>query len=284
MHKLKLCLALSEDQFGISDVDQIRLFKRTGFEAFFAGWKRGCDLRPLRRAADEEGMIFQSVHAPFTAINALWKPMPNTEEAVQEQIECIRAAADVNVPLVVMHPFIGFTEHEPTRFGLDNFSRVVGEAKRLGVKSAIENTEGEEYLAALMAHFRDEPAVGFCWDSGHEMCYNHSKDMLALYGDRLLGTHLNDNLGVRDFGGEITWLDDLHLLPFDGVADWQDIARRLNACGFDGVLTFELCKKSKPGRHDNDLYTGMEIEAYIAQAYARACRAATLVLRDRDKQ
>lgn len=72
-----------------------------------------------------------------------------------------------------------------------------------------------------MNHFRGNPAVGFCWDSGHELCYNHGRDMLAQYGDRLLGTRLNDNLGVRDDGGQITFLDDLHLLPFEGIADWQ---------------------------------------------------------------
>ena len=125
-----------------------------------------------------------------------------------------------------------------------------------------------------MDAFRGEKNVGFCWDSGHEMCYNHSKDMLALYGDRLLGTHLNDNLGIRDFGGKITYIDDLHLLPFDGIADWDDIARRLDRCGFDGPLTFELSVMSKPGRRENDVYRKLSPEEYIAEVYKRACRVA----------
>lgn len=49
--------------------------------------------------------------------------------------------------------------------------------------------------------------VGFCLDAGHEMCYNHSADMLSLYGDRLIATHINDNLGIRDYGGKTTWID-----------------------------------------------------------------------------
>lgn len=127
-----------------------------------------------------------------------------------------------------------------------------------------------------MAHFRGEKAVGFCWDSGHEMCYNRSEDMLALYGDRLLGTHLNDNLGVRDYTGKITYLDDLHLLPFDGAANWEDNMCRLNRAHFDGPLTFELTTLSKRDRHENDAYARMDSVEYLTLAYARACRLAML--------
>lgn len=180
---------------------------------------------------------------------------------------------------MVAHAFIGFLKHQPTQEGLENFERMVREAEKLGVRIAFENTEGEEYLAALMEHFRGNSTVGFCWDSGHEMCYNHSKDMLALYGDRLLGTHLNDNLGIRDYQGRITFLDDLHLLPFDGIADWQKIADRLNQHGFDGILTFELLNFSKPNRHENDAYQQMDIHEYLTLAYMRACRVAALKMR-----
>ena len=108
------------------------------------------------------------------------------------------------------------------------------------------------------------------------MCYNRSRDMLALYGDRLVCTHINDNLGIRNFDGNITWTDDLHLLPFDGIADWDNIADRLNAHGYNGTLTFELNRESKPDRHDNDRYASMDDADYFARAYAAACRFAAL--------
>lgn len=127
-----------------------------------------------------------------------------------------------------------------------------------------------------MDAFSEEEHVGFCWDSGHELCYNRGKDMLRLYGDRLIATHLNDNLGVSDFEGQIFWTDDLHLLPFDGIHDWKQVADRLNRCGYDGVLTFELIRGNKPNRHDGDKYQQMPVESYIAECYARACRLAYL--------
>lgn len=109
------------------------------------------------------------------------------------------------------------------------------------------------------------------------MCYNRSKDMLALYGDRLSATHINDNLGIKDYNGAITFKDDLHLLPFDGVKDWGELTKRIQMCGYDGELTFELNLVSKPDRHENDIYGEMPFERYLTEAYKRACRVAALV-------
>ena len=76
---------------------------------------------------------------------------------------------------------------------------IVDKAAEYGIQIAFENTEGQEFLFALMAHFKGNDTVGFCWDSGHEMCYNHSSNLLDELGDRLIVTHLNDNLGISRF-------------------------------------------------------------------------------------
>jgi hypothetical protein len=91
---------------------------------------------------------------------------------------------------------------------------------------------------------------------------------------QFIATHINDNLGVTNPSGDIFWTDDLHLLPFDGIQDWAGVAHRLDRCGYDGILTFELTRQSKPGRTENDPYMAMEIEAYLKECYARACKLA----------
>ena len=48
--------------------------------------------------------------------------------------------------------------------------------------------------------------------------------------------------------------------------------------GYDGILTFELKIKNSKNRFDNEKYQNMRIEQYIAEAYARACRVASLKL------
>ena len=278
MWKRKLCLATSR-QFGISIEEQLRLFRSTGFEAFFTGWEPGCDLQPVVALARELGLEYQSVHAPFGQVDKVWKEGPAGDEVIAELERCVDDTARAGAPIMVSHAFIGFQEHSPTQLGVDRFARLVRHAEERGVTVAFENTEGEEYLAALMDAFRGAANVGFCWDTGHEMCYNHSQDLLARWGDRLVCTHLNDNLGIRDLAGEITFIDDLHLLPFDGIADWDGVAARLARCGYDGVLTFELNTVSKPGRHENDAYGRMPIEEYITECYKRACRVAALCAR-----
>ena len=276
MWKNRICIDIG---MGSAAIERIDLIKAARFDGYFLNWKRGSDMKPVKARGDELGLFLQSVHAPFHHANRMWMTGPDAEDAVSEHIECLQACAEVGAPIMVAHAFIGFEDHSPTPEGIVNYRRVADEAQRLGIKLALENTEGEEYLAALMKALWNHPAVGFCWDTGHEMCYNHSQDLLAKYGERLVCTHLDDNLGISDYEGKITYLDDLHLLPFDGIADWDGIAKRLCDHKFDGPLTFELNTGSKPGRHDNDRYGKLSPEEYFARAFAAACRVAALVVR-----
>ncbi len=275
MWKYKLCLNAGLT-CELTTEEQIRLFHRTGFEAFFTEYRDRESTEKNAELAKELGMIYQSIHARFGKSADMWHgDNEAAKAAVDELTECLHACADNGVPIMIAHTYIGFYDgRSPNDQGLENYGKVISEAEKLGVKIAFENTEGEEYLAALMKQFKNNPTVGFCWDSGHEMCYNGSKDMLSLYGDRLIATHLNDNLGVRDYNGSITWHDDLHLLPFDGIADWDSVAARLDKCGYDGIMTFELNLNSKPNRHENDIYRRMTVEEYVAECYKRACRVA----------
>ncbi len=274
MYKQKLCLGAGSG-LGHDIKEQIRIFHDAGFDGFFVCWDE--HLEEYRALADELGMIFQSVHAPFNKSAKMWRGGEAAEEATAELLRAVDDCSHIGVPILVVHCYIGFEGTvDVTESGIECYRRVVDSARSKGVKIAFENTEGEEYLAALMNAFKDYDNVGFCWDTGHELCYNHNQDMLALYGDRLIATHINDNLGISRYDGKIFWTDDLHLLPFDGIHDWCDVVDRMNRCGYDGILTFELVKTSKPNRHDNDKYDKMSIEEYVTEAYARACRVAYL--------
>ena len=271
-----LCIALSKSWGPLEEL--LSIAADTGWNGFFTVWKPGDDLRPLARQAIALGLIHQSVHAPWGKAADLWgDDEEKGSAAVAELVDCLRAAADADAPLVVAHAWIGFVPTPPTVTGAERFVRVLDAARELGVRIALENTEGEEHLDALLEQFRGVPELGFCWDTGHELCYNRSRDMLASWGGCLLATHLNDNLGITDPAGPTTWLDDLHLLPFDGIADWNGIAERLARSGFDGPLTFELNRDSKPGRHENDVYAATPLRDYLAEAHARALRVAALV-------
>lgn len=273
----KFCMGLNA-QFGPALVDQISMLKQAGFHGFFVKWERGMDIAPLYERAVQEGMIFQSIHGPFLKADQLWQETDQTQDVLDEMIECLHVCHRFQVPVMVCHAYIGFgREYCPNAYGIKNFEKLIQAAQRLRVRIAFENTEGEEYLACLMDRFSDSEWVGFCWDTGHEMCYNRGRDMMAAYGNRLMATHINDNLGISDPDGKIFWTDDLHLLPFDGIGNWKEIAGKLRKYHFSGPLTFELLKKSKPGRNENDVYDRMSAEAYFAAAYERAVRLYELI-------
>ncbi len=252
---------------GIDSVEQLKVFRKTGFDAFFSCYERG-ETEKLKKTADELGLIYQSIHAPFTKMYHMWYQSDVTEKAKQELIDCVAECAKYNVPLTVIHPFISFELNEATEPGIANFKEVVDYAKEAGVKVAFENVEGEAYLEALMTAFKNYDNVGFCWDTGHEMCYNRFKDMLAQYGDRLIATHIDDNMGVS--GEEITFLDDLHLVPFDGVMDWEDAMARLDKCGYDDIMTFELKMTKEIDEKFGTGYTDMKFEDYVKKVYDSA--------------
>ncbi len=279
MYNKKLAISLS-GSFGIPAEEQILLFKKTGFEGFAIDDSgRNADIKKLVSIGKEENMFIEYLHAPFNKSDDMWADGELGEIALNEFIGYAEKCAAAEIPVMVAHTFIGFDEpYIPKQIGIERFGTLAERAETLGIKLALENTEGFEYLDALMSALKGKKSVGFCWDSGHELCYNYGKNLTELYGDRLFCTHLNDNLGIRDFAGRITYIDDLHLLPFDGIHNWSSVAQRLVNCSYNGSLTFELSTLSKPGRHDNDKYAAMPIEEYVAEAYNRACRVAAMMI------
>lgn len=258
--------------FQIDDLTQLELIKRAGFDAFFSGWESGSDLSPLADKAEKLGLICQSVHAPFGGVDRVWKEGVAGDDYIDMLSACLDECKKVGAPIMIAHPFIGFFDHSPNALGVSRFLRLIDHASKLGVKIAFENVEGEEYLAAIM-EASDPEYAGFCLDTGHEVCYNRSRDRLALYGERLIATHFNDNLGIRTTDGSITPADDLHLLPFDGVVDWKGVMERIHKYGYDGIITFELKVK---GGAEHEKYRDLTPEEYFETAHERAMKVINL--------
>ncbi len=280
MYRQKLCVSLM--QYGdMSDIEQALMLKKIGFDGFaIDDCGLDSDVESLVNLAKKENLIISSYHAPFNKTDDMWNPEEIGERARAELLSCVETCARHEIPIMVTHAFLGYdNDFVNVEAGLDRFGSVARRASELGVRFALENTEGEEWLDVLMKNLSSEKSLGFCWDTGHELCYNYGNDMTSLYGDKLIATHLNDNLGIRSSDGERTWHDDLHLLPFDGINDWDSVAKRLADCGFANPLTFELSAYSKPERHENDGYLEMGAQAYFTEAFKRACRVGALKLK-----
>jgi sugar phosphate isomerase/epimerase len=98
---------------------------------------------------------------------------------------------------------------------------------------------------------------------------------MDVFTNRVCCTHIHDNHG-RPFEDKVHDFDE-HLLPFDGIADWQGIADRLARINYAGELTFELTLASKPGRNTHDIYKDLTPETYYKLVYEKAVRFAQMI-------
>lgn len=270
----KLCLALGM-QLNASLKEQLTMLKNTGFDAFaFDRERHGTSAlaEELVKEGDRLGLSCEYIHAPFYGMDDIFHDEGGdlAEIMLKDLYGTIDDCHTFGVKYAVLHAIIGMDNHNPTELGLKRLELVINYAVQKGVSLAFENTEGEEYLEAILERFGSLPNVGFCFDSGHELCYNHGSDMLGRFGKNLMVTHLNDNVGMT--GDELTFLDDAHLLPFDGIADWQGISDRINRVGYNGTLSFEVISKGRPNRTENDIYKNLTDSEYVNLAYERAVK------------
>lgn len=258
--------SLQED-YSLPRQEVLRLLKRFGFDGISPPWQGWEDLEVLAIAAKELELAIHSLHAPHDRNCQLWGR--ENSPILEDTLACLDACKKWDIPILVIHPWgrFEYTFREEELF-FDNFDRLTDCAKQAGVKIAFENLQGPEYLMALLDRYAADPAVGFCWDLGHEQCYLPPTGLLAKYADRLLFTHLNDNYGATS--PTLSSADDLHLLPGDGKADWAMVLSRLKAAAPQKVLNFELKILPKPSKYTADLYSHLPLEAYLNEAAHRA--------------
>ena len=264
-----------QDSYALPMPQVIDLLADVGFCAVSPGWQRDGDLEEIVRCARSRNMTVQTLHGPLRGMPAMWSRDPEVSRPLLEDIlQSATDCAKYNIPILVIHPWNGvdYTFREED-ICFDHFDALVDHAGKLGITVAFENLEGPEYLAALLERYKDCGHVGYCWDSGHELCYTPGWDFLTPYGDRLVMTHLNDNLGVTDPGGKLRGTDDLHLLPYDGIVDWDKTIQRLKTAKKQEILNFELKIRPKGNRCTYDLYSKLSLEDYFRKAYDSAVKA-----------
>lgn len=264
----QLCINLIEST--IPFIEQLPIIKAAGFDGIFMDWERNTDLAPIIEKARESGLYIQSLHAPFYGMDDIFHDDEGqlADKMISDLIGSIDSCAEYNIDLVIFHAVIGMDNHSPNELGLSRLEKVINRAAERNVRIAFENTEGEEYLKAILDRYGDREHIGFCYDTGHAMCYNSGSDIAGKFGKYLFSTHLNDNMGQTE--DKITFHDDNHMLPFDGIGNWEKIVKQLKENDFKGPFTFELVKINRPNRNTNDRYVAMTFEEYIKEAYARA--------------
>ncbi len=144
---------------------------------------------------------------------------------------------ELEMPILTLHLWLDprFVKEASITFKIDLLRKIIHEASARGIAVCLENLS--ETASHLSAAFEALPALQLTLDLGHAQLLtkvNTSVDFIERYPERIRHVHVHDNRG-----GDSA-LDDLHLVPGEGVVDFDRIFERLKGMGYDRTMTLEL--------------------------------------------
>ena len=216
--------------------------------------------RVLLHETEANGLKLFDAHAPHSGINSFGSPRPGAHEnLLKVASKALNGAADLGIHTLTFHTartrLVGQfapPSGEIADVNLDGarsrimrqLEIVVPEAEKLGIMMALENlflpASAADFIAPIVREF-NHPNLGLNYDSGHALLleklpgkdpsliaewiqsgWTDSKvtlqdDQLDAMLDQVITAHLHDNMGINDE----------HLLPGDGAANWSHIIERL---------------------------------------------------------
>lgn len=247
---------------GLTSEDFIKCARDLGFSTVFSMPKDPDAMLENARLLATAGMSYETLHAPFKGINAIWLDGEAGDMKLRTLIDCIDMCVAVGAPIAVVHLSSGDTPPPPTDAGRGRFIRLVDYAIGKDVRIAFENQRKLHNIAWAFEEFRDTDAVGFCWDCGHESCFTPGRHYMPLFGDRLICTHIHDNSGVYNA--------DEHLLPFDGGMDFGYVAETIKASDYTGSLMLEI-------KGNSEFYADLSVESFLERAAASVKRLRDMI-------
>lgn len=242
--------------FGDDIGENLKRLSNIGFEAIFTGHFDDDRMETFANAASQNGLFYESIHAPFDKINDIWYEGEPGEVMFTRLCDCVKTCGKYQIPIAVIHLSSGENAPRINDIGYGRFARLIEEAVQNNVTLAFENQRKLANLAFIFETFANVEQVKFCWDVGHEACFTDGIEFMELFGKKAVYTHIHDNLSQYN--------QDLHLIPFDGNIDFQRSAQLLKKHNYGGTLTLEILPKA------SDLYTEISFDAYYRKAFSAA--------------
>lgn len=239
--------------------ERYRSIKKAGFDGVLLWWSEGFGRNEYRQGPQlvrEAGLIIENIHTPIQQQNSLWLDNLDGEALSDCYLQCVADCAEFEIPTMVVH--LPNDRRPYNALGLDRVKKIAEKAEKLRVNVALENLENLANVSYMLEQV-DSPHLGFCYDSCHHVNYNPDKDLLAMYGSRLMALHLHDNGGSRD----------QHQLPFDGRIDWSVTMRKIAETNYAGAIALE------PMNWD---YMDVSAEEFLHTAFKQAKRLEALKL------
>ena len=232
---IRLCARAGYRELDFCFVDQV--FGKTEF----LGPEWQSYVASFREQAETLGISFTQSHGPLYSFCA-----GRNEQAEEWLRRSLEGSRMLGVRWMVMHPDTlvtgGAVDPRTMELNVDFFRRLSDEAGRYGVGIAIEDMWGKTRedvprFAIEASELRelidrvDAENVGACWDAEHGS--SEKLDQAAairLLGPRLKALHISDQ----------TAADNIHILPYMGFTDWDEVLSALAEIGYDNPFTFEI--------------------------------------------
>lgn len=197
---------------------------------------------------DDTRLSLQSFHAPIAAAfaNGTWREgfslaaadEARRKRAVEETRTVLEVATVVPYRTLVLHAGVpaphGHAADNSRASLVRSLEDLAPAAERVGVRLALEvipNTlSAPAALVKLLESELEAPGLGICMDVGHARLMGDVVDAIETCTGHLIATHLHDNRGRNDD----------HLVPGQGVIDWEAAVLAFQKVGYDGVWMFEL--------------------------------------------
>ncbi len=197
---------------------------------------------------DDTRLTLHSCHGPIAAEYAKgsWREgytlaaadEPRRKRAVEETTAALNVATLVPYKVLVLHCGVPEPHGRPEDNHVPALVRSLGElaplAAGVGVRLAVEvipnalSTAGA--LVGLLESEIEAGDLGICMDVGHARLMGDVVDAIESCSGHLITTHLHDNRGRSDD----------HLVPGQGVVDWDATLLAFQKVGYDGPWMFEL--------------------------------------------
>lgn len=250
--------------------DKLRIIKEAGFDFVCLGITRASQGDPgaiTPAMCAQMGIACDNVHLTCNGSHALWAEGEDGDVIIDRLCREIKLASDWGVHTGIVHTTWGTKPPPPLGdIGLRRFEQLTKCAESNRFTIAVENSAFLAYLHPVMAHL-NSPFVGYCFDSGHHHAFAGGEDLLSRYGTRLCATHIHDNDGKSD----------LHLMAFDGNADWNYVTTGLSSTPFGSARITSEAK----GTHTQK-YAGKTADeiADILSGIALACEPELMKIED----
>ena len=246
----KIAIVVNNANVKVNVYETIDAIKEAGFKNVFIQWyNRNWNISQEKQLKyiKNKGLNIIFAHLSYDMIDYIWLDNPLGDKILNNYMKDIKICHDNGIYFVIMHLNKNFKSPKYNKLGLKRIEKLANYAKELNVKIAFENVELKGYLEYIIDNINLDN-IGICFDSGHYHTFYKDDFDLQKFKNKIFAVHLHDNFQNGD----------LHLIPFDGNNNWNEIIKKLNDANYKGYITME--------QRYSDKYLSMDILSFYKKS------------------